>query len=290
MAMRTDDTDVRPVRDLLRRLIAAPAAWSFLWPIVLIIVGYVGYNRWGADRLATKFQGVRQDQITIPPPHRYIRTDIVAETYKDYALGDVSQLDPKATARIAASFANHPWVRNVDSVRKLPHGEIDVRLEYRVPVAVFHVTSSVVPIADDHYLALDGEGVFLPNEKLTLDDAAEMIQIEVMDVQDHIESGIYGEPFGERRVEAAARLAKLLVPLKSKVHVTKITSADNSRGNFVPQLEITIGNNTRLFWGSPPGQEQPNERDALEKAQDLINGNYQSGDDLRVAKRSPSSF
>ena len=96
MAMRTDDTDVRPIRDLLRKLIAAPAAWSFLWPLLLIIIGYVSYSRWGNEHLHTKFESIDQSQITIPPPHEYIRTDVVDEAYRSMALKDVSLLDPKS--------------------------------------------------------------------------------------------------------------------------------------------------------------------------------------------------
>ncbi|TWU06347.1 cell division protein FtsQ/DivIB [Stieleria varia] len=283
MAMRGEqDQEVRPIRDLLRRLIAAPTAWSFLWPIGLMIIGYVAYHRWGAEHLRTQFQGVQKDHIRIPTPHDYVRTDIVQDVYEDTALNELSVLDRHATAKIADAFATHPWVRKVDGVRKLPHGEIEVSLEYREPVAVFHVTSETRSVRDDLYFALDGEGILLPNEQLNLQDAPKFIHIEVPDEYPH---GNVGTAFGERRVENAALLAKLLAPLSDKIKVAKITATGDPRKNIVPQLQITLGNDMTVEWGSPPGMEQPGERDALSKLTDLVNGQFQNGDDLRIAAR-----
>ena len=78
----------------------------------------------------------------------------------------------------------------------------------------------------------------------------------------------------------------LLAKIRKEVHITKITAIGDSRTNIVPQLEITIGNDVRLFWGSPPGLEQPGERVAKDKVVDLLNGNFRRGDNLSVAKQS----
>ena len=47
MAMRSPNPEQphRPIRDLLRRLIKAPAALSVVWPVLLIVGGYIAWQR-----------------------------------------------------------------------------------------------------------------------------------------------------------------------------------------------------------------------------------------------------
>jgi len=297
MSMRREDHDPRPIRSLLRRLIKAPAAWSLIWPIALILCSYIAFKRWGAESLAERYGKLDPAQVIVTEPHSYVRTDIVDEVYRATGLAKLSPLDHQATAKIASAFASHPWVRHVHSVRKLPGGEVDVHLEYREPVAVFHLTGQPAWFRelgysgdgendDLYYFPLDGEGVMLPTEKMTLEDAQGLIHIEVWELYP---TGNVGTPFGDRRVESAALLAKLLAAVNRQVHVAKITVSGDPRLNLIPQMEITTGDNTRVFWGSPPGMEQPGEREARAKLQDLVNGNFVQDTDLRVARKRRAS-
>jgi hypothetical protein len=302
MAKRKEDTDHRPIRRLLVRLIKAPAAWSLVWPMVLLIGSYFAYKHWYADHLTQQFGQLSTEQIQISPPHRFVRTDLVEEVYQSTRLWELSPLDPRATAKLASAFASHPWIRHVRSVRKLPGGVIDLHLDYREPVAVFHLTGDQAwlkqieryladlgyPLdggTNDLYFPLDGEGVMLPTEHMTLADTNELIQIEVWEV---FPTGNEGTPFGDRRVESAALLAKLLAAVEDRVRVSKITVSGDPRWNLVPQLELVTTNNTHLVWGSPPGMEQPNERNAKAKLKDLLTGRFVPGADLRIADRAPA--
>ena len=140
MAMRSANSEKpRPVRDLLRRLIKAPAALSVLWPAILILGGYVAWHRWGAIHVAKQYGGIDPTLIQVTDPPSYVRTNVVKSVYRDTAMEELSLLDRQATAKIASAFSMHPWVRKVVSVRKLPGGVIDIRLEYREPVAMVHV-------------------------------------------------------------------------------------------------------------------------------------------------------
>ena len=237
--------------------------------------------------------------MTVSEPHQYLRTDLVDEVYNETRLSELSPLDRRATAKLASAFASHPWVKHVHSVRKLPGGKIHIDMNYRRPVAVFHLTGdpnwlneieayltnlgfSIHGGADNLFFPLDGEGVMLPTDRMTLDDTRELIHIEVGEV---FPTGNEGTPFGDRRVESAALLAKLLSApaVAGKVRVAKITVSGDPRVNLVPQLELITGDNTRLFWGSPPGMEQPQERDARAKLTDLLSGNFVPGGDLTIA-------
>ncbi|MCO8125514.1 hypothetical protein NHH03_27495 [Stieleria sp. TO1_6] len=300
MAQRTEQTDHRPIRRLLRRLIKAPAAWSLIWPMLLLVGSYAAYTRWYSDYFAEKYSSLDPQLVTVTEPHEYVRMNLVEEVYRETRLSDLSPLDRQATAKLAEAFSSHPWVKHVHSVRKLPGGAIDIELDYRLPVAVFHLTGesswlreieayltnlgySIHGGADKLFFPLDGEGVMLPTDQMTLADTQELIHIEVSEV---FPTGNEGTPFGDRRVESAALLAKLLAAIKDQIRVATITVKGDPRINMVPQLELITGNNTQLIWGSPPGMEQPGERGAREKLTDLISGNFANFADLRVAAQS----
>ena len=296
MAKQSDEPDHRPIRRMLRRLIMAPAAWSLIWPMVLLVGSYLAYSRWYRDYLTQHQRSLDPQAVTVTKPHAYVRTDLVAEVYNQTRLIELSPLDRSATAKLASAFASHPWVKHVHRVRKLPGGKFEIDLDYRQPVAAFHVTggdqwkrmiaehlkSLGYPISDvNGYLPLDGEGMLLPTEGLTYEDAMELIHIEVWELYP---TGNEGTPFGDRRVEAAALLAKLLSAVRDQIRIAKITVSGDPRMNLVPQLHIITGDNTRLFWGSPPGMEQPTERDAKSKLLDLLSGNYVPEGDLTIAR------
>ncbi|QEG02658.1 hypothetical protein Mal15_67790 [Stieleria maiorica] len=298
MAKQSEQTDHRPIRRLLRRLIAAPAAWSLAWPMLLLVGSYVAYSRWYADHFATHYRSLDRQSITISPPHEFVRTDLVAEVYDSTRLMDLSPADRSVTAKLASAFASHPWVQHVHRVQKLPAGKFELDLDYRQPVAAFHVTGGEAwkqmiaehlkslgyPVSDvNGYLPLDGEGMLLPTAGLTYDDAMELIHIEVWELYP---TGNEGTPFGDRRVESAALLAKLLAAVRDQIRIAKITVSGDPRMNLVPKLEIITGDNTHLFWGSPPGMEQPRERDARAKLTDLLSGNYVPGGDLSIAREA----
>ncbi|MEO1524054.1 MAG: hypothetical protein AAFX06_01395 [Planctomycetota bacterium] len=292
MAMRTDQPDHRPIRRLLVRLIKAPAAWSLVWPLALIFGTYIALNRWGWEFLAERYGKLDPQRVSVSEPHRYVRSDIVSEVYQDTGLERLSPLDRQATAKLASAFASHPWVRRVHRVHKLPGGGVDVQLEYREPVAAFHLTGDwewfqnlefpPADVDDDQYFALDAEGVLLPTRDLTVDDMDRLIQIEVWEKYPF---GDEGTPFGDRGIESAALLAGLLSKVSDQIRISKITLSGDSRLNVIPQLHITTANNIHVFWGSPPGMEQPNERSAREKLEDLVRGNFANETDLTIGDR-----
>ena len=163
MAMRSSESEKhRPIRDLLRRLIKAPAALSILWPALLIVGGYVAWHRWGSDHVASQYSGIDPTLIEVTQPPAYVRTNIVKAVYRDTAMEGLSLLDRQATAKIASAFSMHPWVRSVVSVRKLPGGVIDVRLEYRTPVAMVHVFKPDPADTGSYFFPVDGDGILMP--------------------------------------------------------------------------------------------------------------------------------
>ena len=282
MAMRSPDSEQqhRPIRDLLRRLIKAPAALSILWPALLIIGGYVAWHSWGSVHVANQYQGIDPTLIEVTEPPPFVRTNVVKAVYRDTAMEGLSLLDRQATAKIASAFSMHPWVRNVVSVRKLPGGVVAVRLEYREPVAMVHVFKPDPTDTGSYFFPVDGEGVLLPTSEFAQAETRQYIHIEVPDAYS---TNAIGTPFGDRRVEAAARLAEVLSPYREQTQLRSIGVHGDPRQTEVPQLELTTTRWRKWFWGSPPGAELVGELTVQMKLRRMLSAEPSKNVDLRMA-------
>ncbi|WP_419189728.1 hypothetical protein [Stieleria marina] len=270
----------------MRRLIRAPAMLSFVWPAMLIIGGYVAWHQWGAEYMNSKYYGVAATQFQVSEPPKYVRSDIVQTVYQDTAMENLSLLDTQATSKIASAFATHPWVRQVNSVRKLPGGQIDVRLDYRKPVAMVRVISKHPDVRGSSFFAVDGEGVLLPPSEFSREETSQYVHIAVPDTYPR---GSVGRKFGDFRVEAAAKVAAIIAPYNQhaaanrQVTIKTIGVHGDPRQTTVPQLELETASGKKKFWGSSPGMELPGEPTAEMKLRVLVS----SGDeniDLRIAR------
>ena len=279
--MRSPQAEKRwPIRDVIRRLIKAPAALSVLWPVLLIVGGYAAWHQWGSVHVANQYSGIDPTliQVTEAPP--YVRSNVVKAVYRDTAMEGLSLLDRQATAKIAAAFSMHPWVRKVVGVRKLPGGGIDVRLEYRTPVAMVHVFKPDQSDMRSYFFPVDSEGVLLPTSEFAQADTRKFLYIEVPGV--YTTSPI-GAAFGDPRVEAAARLAAVLAPHRESANLRSIGVYGDPRQMEVPQLELTTQSGSRIFWGSPPGAEPPGEPTTEMKLRKLLTVDTSQLSDLRIA-------
>ena len=281
MAMRSPEDDKpRPIRDLIRRLIKAPAALSVLWPVLLVVCGYAAWHRWGSVHVANQYGVIDPTKIRVTEPPPYVRANVVKAVYSDTAMEGLSLLDRQATAKIASAFSMHPWVRKVVGVRKLPGGVIDVRLDYREPVAMVHVFKPDERDTRSYFFPVDGEGILLPTTEFARADTRNFLYIEV--------PGVYttnpiGARFGDSRVEAAARLASVLAPHREAADLRSIGVFGDPRQMEVPQLELTTQDGSRIYWGSPPGAELPGEPTVTMKVQRLLSADRSKLSDLRIA-------
>lgn len=249
---------------------------SFVWPALLIFSGYLAWHRWGADHMNAKLYRVKVQQIEVTPPPEYVRSNIVETVYEDTAMEGLSLMDSQATAKIASAFASHPWVQSVNSVRKLPGGQIKVRLDYRRPVAMVYVVTPET--GDPGYFAVDPTGTVLPSE-FTSEETRDYIHILI---QGTYAKGAAGQRFGVVQVEAAARVAAAIAPYREQSQVKAVRVQGDLRETSVPQFELETFTGRKKFWGSAPGMELPNERSAALKMKVLLlSGNEDI--DLRIA-------
>jgi hypothetical protein len=280
VALRSSGTDEQgPIVALLRRLIRAPAALSILWPAALIIAGYVVWHHWGSVHVVQQHSQIDPTRIEINEPPPYVRSNVVKAVYRDTAMEELSLLDRQATAKIAAAFSMHPWVRNVIGVRKFPGGTIDIRVEYRSPVAMVHVYKPDPADTRSYFFQVDGEGMLLPSEFAK----TEIRKYILIELPGAYTTSSVGRPFGDQRVEAAARLADVLAPFRDEAQIRSIGLHGDPRQRNAVQFELTTHSGSRLTWGSPPGEELPGELTLPMKIRKLLAAQPGENADLRLA-------
>jgi hypothetical protein len=131
--------------------------------------------------------------IDCPPPADLGQEDFLSEV--QYLAGLPSRLqllDPELAPRLAAAFAQHPWVERVEAVALTPRHAVRVQLVYRRPVLTVQQAGCT--------RAVDRYGVLLPGKTAT--DG-----LPVFRGIAGAPAGPAGTPWGERAVEAAARTA-----------------------------------------------------------------------------------
>jgi hypothetical protein len=251
----------------IARFIKAPAVLAVIWPLLLVVGGYVAWHKWGAERIGKQFYRLDQAVVEINTPPDYIKTDIVSEVFHTHQLERISLLDKMATAFIGEAFKTHPWVQQVLRVEKQASG-VQVQVRYRHPVAMVRVTSEHPDVQGDGLFPIDSEGVFLPVKDFQTVDYKQFLQIEV-------EGAYYprvdGTPYGDDRVIAAAKLAEVLLPIREQSKLVTIRLANPRRTFDEGWMFVLIrSDGTLIDWGSPPGNESPGEPTSEYKIKRLL--------------------
>ncbi|MEL7336268.1 MAG: hypothetical protein AAFN70_08730, partial [Planctomycetota bacterium] len=272
-----------PVRHMLRRLIAAPAAIALVWPMLLIIGASVAWHRWGIEMVGRQYHTIDSTKIELTTAPEYIRSDIVQRVFDNTNLGSVSLWDQQAPAKIAEAFSTSGWVENVVGVEIQPGGYVRVLTRYRKPVAlVLTISKSPETYGQPAFFVVDRQGVLLPSD-LTQQETRDYLYIETRDDVHHQD---VGNPFGDYRVESAAALAELLNPVRRDLGLRAIQPVADPNDprlitlylDFAPHL-----GRTPIIWGSPLGDELPTEPSAEAKLAALVSSD-QTMDDLRFAR------
>ena len=275
MAMRSHrENPPGPLRRVVHAAIAAPWLLSLLWPMLLVVLGAIAWQRYGAMRVAREFVGVSADQITVTRRPAHVRDDVTNAVFRDFPMDRLSLLEPAATAKIASAYSVQPWVRDVISVRKLPGGKVDVAVRYRDVAAMVKVFKPVGRgISPDrprvpHFFPVDDEGIVLPAADFSSAETDDYIHIDVPGVYS---TSAVGTPFGHAVVESAARLAGVLSPHRDELHIDRIVPLPDRRRRGPPQFEVHFMGGRRPFhWGSAPGRERDGEPDVRTKFERLV--------------------
>lgn len=174
-------------------------------------------------------------------------------------------LDDGLPARLSAAFAKHPWVEQVRGVEVAAPKRVRVRLAYRT--AVLRVQAK----DDDKVRAVDRFGVRLP-------DAAVDPSLPLLTGEVERPTGKEGRPWGDDRVETAARTAAFIAPYQDRLHLQNFETAADG-------VLTLSGPAVRVLWGRAPGSEPSGEAGAeakLRRLLDFVAGHGDGGAELDV--------
>ena len=181
----------------------------------------------------------------------------------------LSLLDKQLGRRVHEAFAAHPWVEKVVEVRKSYPARIDVELVYRRPVAMV----DVVVDGSEGYMPVDVEGIYLPVEDFSLNEASRYPPITGVDSL----PTVVGRRWEDPRVLGAAKLAKLLGDDWQKLNLREIVPSAVPPGpGGADEITYTLytrrdnRRGVRVLWGRGPGSSIPGEMSSEEKLARLL--------------------
>ena len=228
-----------------------------------VLLGWVVLGRPAADGLrASDRHALAFADTECDPPAPLSRADFLSEVQYLAGLPDrLSPLEDGLAARLAAAFAAHPWVESVERVELLP-GRARVRLSYRTAVLLVPHVDGGKPPSHPEQRPVDARGVLLPL-------AAAGPGLPVFAGDANLPAGGAGHPWGDPRVEAAARTAAALLPHQDRLKIEAISVTGGT-------VELRAGK-ARVRWGRTPGAEEPGEPDAAAKVARLLEGVTDAG-------------
>ncbi len=254
------------------RSIPRAAILSMVGPSVLCMVGYFGWLYYGAHNLDMAYYGLKKENIHITDQPAWLKkTNVLDEVFAGSSLSRQSMLDSKTPGHLASVFDAHPSVRKTHRVQQMAGG-VKIDLEYRIPVAMVGSQRGIKngqPIYK--YFAVDADAVLLDADNFTEDDVRRYITI-------YASSGAVdtnskkGKPFGDPRIEEAARLCSFLSPIREAAKISRVQVYPSPHaGRTKWRLEIlTTDSGPSFLWGSCPGMEGLGEPLADTKLKQLL--------------------
>jgi hypothetical protein len=187
-------------------------------------------------------------EVACPAPPTGSRAEFLAEVQYLADLPDrLNVLDDDLARRLAAAFAAHPWVRQVQRVEIVPPHEVRVRLTYRLAVLAVARNGAV--------RAVDGQGTLLPAKAPTEG-------LPVLRGRIGAPAGAAGTTWGDPTVLAAAQTAGMLQPLERDFRLTAVEAQADG-------LRLRTADGSWIVWGRGPGEEAVDEAPAARKCERL---------------------
>ena len=210
---------------------------------------------WPSVRQNAKFQ-MSVDRIDLTPATRWTPHDIVENVAKNHPdWSERSLLESSLAADLAAAFAQHPWISQVDRVEKTRQGRVIVQVTYRTPVAMIETHRGLYPV--------DAQGVLLPPNDFSLaesDQLPHLRQIRTMP------SGPAGTVWGDPLVVSGVKLCAALMPegnleshwVRYGLEAIVAPLAPPGTAEITPEppvFELLTQGGRRIIWGRPPGDD-----------------------------------
>jgi hypothetical protein len=256
----------------------------------LLILGYFAWRNWGAEHLDVALYAVKIENLVTTPQPTWIRnTQVREEVFKNSGLGQLSVLDPQASATIAHAFESHSWVQRASRVQKLPGGKVTVDIVYRRPIAMVYYDGQANPSSaklKTGFFPVDEEGVVLPPADF---DENQVRNYFVVVADGAMPPSEVGMTYADTRIKQALLLCRLLDSARAELRLAGITvERDDRMGGPSPWvLHIQTSDNRLINWGHAPGGESPGEPTPQEKFDNLVKWHTDASSTLQIDLTKP---
>lgn len=239
-----------------QRTLAALNALGVIVLLCIVVVGWQGAERKLGEYVEARRRGdVRSERVALVNAPTWLGKSVL-DQFRSTVSAELSAspLDNDGLQRAARLLGDNPWVSKIESVRRLPSGEIAVSARYREPVAMAETGKG--------WCLVDSDGVRLPG----LYRRTEAVRIGLPMV-----TGVKSEPRDEGQVwpaedlKAGLSVVSLLrtEPYASQIELFDVSERD-ARGRVRISLKTRRG---EVRWGLPPGEERSVEPEASVKKQ-----------------------
>lgn len=214
--------------------------------VIAAVAGGFAWQRFGPDVRQQSDYVLQPENVILSGQPDWVKGDITAEALRNASLDTPLPLDdPELARRIARAFDVHPWVRSVDRVEVTSPAAAHVTITCREPVAMVRVAGGLLPV--------DGEGVVLPSDDFTPDEAA---AYPVVDGVRSLPQGPAGSAWGDPAVEEAVAVVAVTRPEWAPLSLVECRLVEVGQAS---QWELVNTGGIAITFGSSPGQEAAGE-------------------------------
>jgi hypothetical protein len=226
--------------------------------VVVVCVGgfwSIAWWRVGDRVLASPTYTLKIDDIQITPLPDWVHSDLRAEALANLG-GNLSINDPALARRIADALATHPWVAQVQQVRKLYPAAVRVDIVYRRPACMVVVPRGLLPV--------DSQGVLLPTGDFSPVEAERYPRLAGISTNP---VGPVGTCWGDPNVVGGAQVSAAIGDAWGELKLDHIAPAVPVGTEPRPELlyKLYTRRGTCILWGRAPTTDMPGEVPASDK-------------------------
>lgn len=219
--------------------------------LILVLAVFAGLGGLGwycvKDRVRSKKEYLLSaDKIIVfPPLPDWIPDRFIEDVLQSSGLNRTgSLLDKTFSQKLAEAFAAYPWVEQVEHVvPRYPSGA-EVKLSYRVPVAL-------VEVPQHGLFPVDRSGVLLPSEYLTNTISDRRNEHLIVQGIQSTPLGSAGTPWGDPLVQTAAQLAAALTDITGPLKLARIIPAMETTPSGARIIcRLKTANGMEIHWGT----------------------------------------
>jgi hypothetical protein len=217
--------------------------WTLIAIVLTLLIGGILY---AVDRHLSEPESylVEFKRIEIPALPAYAPATLLTDVQTQNQFPDtVDTREPMLLKRLKEGFEKHIYVERVERVALLSSKRIEVRMNYRVPVALVMIRNAQIPI--------DRNGVILP--------AVPGLEAELLPIYgvNNLPSGLVWTFWASPDIVAAGQLAALIESERERMRIVAIEVGGD---RLQHDLRLVLEHGTRIIWqdvGGPPKEGTP---------------------------------